>query len=101
METRIVAVFIGTGLLLGTFTCDALISHSEAQTPARERQKQRKEVEPAKVTEKPPEKRDQTESQTMEGKKEEVKSRGLGNMGAPVERRPGGCPEGPPCMDSR
>jgi hypothetical protein len=56
-----------------------------------------------KAMEKKLEKRDKAEgSRAMDEKKDGIKSRGVGGVGrSPIERRPGGCPEGPPCIDSR
>lgn|SRR5512147_197915 len=99
MNSRMLAPVVVTGLFLGIVTCIGSTSHTRAEVSSSEVQKERKAMKRQHAKENKPSRREEAqESRARNEKKDEINSRGLEGMGrGPVERRPGGCPEGPPC----
>ena len=106
MRRRTIPLLVGIGLFLGTLPCISAISQTRAEMFSSEEQMERKEMERQK-TQKEMESEHNRElekgpaarkSRKMGKKKdEESRSETETHRDMSVERRPGGCPEGPPC----
>jgi hypothetical protein len=98
-----IALLVGISLFIGALPCMSQIraeaSPSEEQLKQREadRQKIQKAMESERKRELVPEPVG-AKSRKKENMNEESRPETGTPLGMPVERRPGGCPEGPPCM---
>lgn len=108
MNARTIALLVGIGFFLGTLPYMSRTSQIRAEMASSEEQVDRKEME-NQISQKTMEREDTRE---LERKPAARKSRKMGkkmdeerrsetgtHRDMPVERRPGGCPEGPPCKD--
>ena len=108
MKRRTITLFVGIGLFLGTLPCMIPISQARAEMSSTGDQMERKEMEQQKT----PKAMEREDTKELEKNPPARKSRKMGkkmdeerrsetgtHRDMPIERRPGGCPEGPPCKD--